>query len=118
MQSSPVMQKLATGRTGNAGTSCAGAWRGQLAYIKPYWWNGTRTWHIRTCVIKLEKRFRFRELPDTAKEKFNNARQAPDELLGDWADRILPLATRAFGDLPKHHMYQQAVVRSCQGRSR
>ena len=40
-------------------------------------------------IRKLEKRFGFRELPETAQVQFNNARQTPDELLGDWADRVL-----------------------------
>jgi hypothetical protein len=62
-------------------------------------------------IQKLEKRFGFRELPETAQIQFNNARQTPDELLEDWADRVLSLATRAFRDLPETHMYQQAVVR-------
>ena len=62
--------------------------------------------------MKIEKRFGFRELPEV---QFNNARQTPEELLEDWADRVLSLATRAFGDLPENHMYQQEVVRFCQG---
>jgi hypothetical protein len=66
-------------------------------------------------IRKLETRFGFRELPETAQVQFNNARQTPDELLEDWADRVLSLATRAFRDLPEAHMYQQAVVRLCQG---
>ena len=66
-------------------------------------------------IQKLEKRFGFRELPETAQVQFNNARQTPDELLEDWADRVLSLATRAFRDLPETHMYKQAVVRLCQG---
>ena len=68
-------------------------------------------------IRKLEKRFGFRELPETAQVQFNNARQTPDELLEDWADRVLSLATRAFRDLPETHVYQQAVVRLCQGAS-
>jgi hypothetical protein len=46
-------------------------------------------------ILKLEKRFGCRELPETAQVQFNNARQTPEELLDDWADRILSLATRA-----------------------
>ena len=68
-------------------------------------------------IRKLEKRFGFRELPETAQVQFNNARQTPDELLEDWADRVLSLATRAFRYLPETHMYQQAVVRLCHGAS-
>jgi hypothetical protein len=66
-------------------------------------------------IWKLEKRFGFRELSETAQVQFNNARQTPDELLEDWADLVLSLAIRAFRDLPETHMYQQAVMRICQG---
>ena len=59
--------------------------------------------------------FGFRELPETAQVQFSNAHQTPEELLEDWADRVLSLATRAFRELPENHMYQQAVVRFCQG---
>jgi hypothetical protein len=51
-------------------------------------------------IQKLEKRFGFRELPETAQFQFNNARQTPEELLEDWADRVLSLATRALRDVP------------------
>ena len=66
-------------------------------------------------ILKIEKRFGFRELPETAQVQFNNARQTPEELLADWADQVLSSAIRAFGDLPENHMYQQVVVRFCQG---
>ena len=65
-------------------------------------------------IRKLEKRFGFRELPKRAQVQFHNARQTSEELLEDWADRVLSLATRAFKDLPETHTYQQAVVRLCQ----
>ena len=55
-------------------------------------------------IIKLEKRFGFRELPETAQVQFSNARQTPDELLEDWADRILSLATRFFGFTRETHV--------------
>jgi hypothetical protein len=35
-------------------------------------------------ILKIEKRFGFRELPETAQVQFNNARQTPEELLEDW----------------------------------
>ena len=44
-------------------------------------------------VRELEKQFGFKELPETAQVQFNNARQAPEESLTDWADRVLTLAT-------------------------
>ena len=65
-------------------------------------------------IRKLEKRFGFRELPETAQVQFNNARQTPEELLENRADRVLSLATRALRDLPETHMYQQVVMRLCQ----
>jgi hypothetical protein len=66
-------------------------------------------------ILKLEKRFGFRELPKTAQIQFNNARQTPEELMEDWADQVLSLATRAFRELSENRMYQQAVTRFCQG---
>jgi hypothetical protein len=65
--------------------------------------------------IKLEKRFGLRELPETAQVQFSNVRQTPDELLEDWVDRVLSLATRAFRELPEKHMYQQVVMRLSHG---
>ncbi|VDI54997.1 Hypothetical predicted protein [Mytilus galloprovincialis] len=69
----------------------------------------------RELVEKLHKRFGFKLLPETAQVQFNNARQAPEESLEDWADRVLSLATRAFRNLPEEYMYEQAVMRLCQG---
>ena len=69
----------------------------------------------KVLILKIEKRFGFRELPETAQVQFNNAHQTPEELLEDWADRVLSLATRALGDLPENHMHQQEVVRFCRG---
>ncbi|VDI38347.1 Hypothetical predicted protein [Mytilus galloprovincialis] len=69
----------------------------------------------RELVEKLHKRFGFKALPETAQVQFNNARQAPEESLEDWADRVLSLATRAFRNLPDDYMYEQAVMRLCQG---
>ncbi|VDI13841.1 Hypothetical predicted protein, partial [Mytilus galloprovincialis] len=69
----------------------------------------------RELVEKLHKRFGFKALPETARVQFNNARQAPEESLEDWADRVLSLATRAFRNLPDDYMYEQAVMRLCQG---
>ena len=65
--------------------------------------------------MKIEKRFGFRELLETAQVQFSNARQTLEELLEDWADRVLSLATRAFRELPEKHMYQRAVMRFFQG---
>jgi hypothetical protein len=64
-----------------------------------------KTMSYMDLIRKLEKRFGFRELPEMAQVQFNNARQTPEELLEDCADRVLSLATRAFRDLPETHMY-------------
>lgn len=66
-------------------------------------------------VRKLEKRFGFKELPETSLVQFNSARQSSEESLEDWADRVLTLAMKAFRNLPERHMYQQAIMRLCQG---
>ena len=68
-----------------------------------------------TILQKMDKRFGFRELPETAQVEFHQSRQIPEEALEDWADRILSLATRAFDDVSDEHMYKQAVMRFCQG---
>lgn len=65
-------------------------------------------------VRKLEKLFGFKELPETAQVQFQNARQALEESLEDWTDRVLSLAKKAFKDLPDEHMYQQPILRLCQ----
>lgn len=62
----------------------------------------------------VRKRFGFKELPETAQVQFQNARQALEESLEDWADRVLSLATKAFRDFPDEHMYKQAILRLCQ----
>lgn len=66
-------------------------------------------------VRKLEKRFGYKDLPETAHIQFMQARQLPQESLDEWADKVLTLATRAFQSLPDEHMYTQAVMRFCQG---
>lgn len=65
-------------------------------------------------VRKLKKRFGFKELTETAQVQSQNARQALEDCLGDWADRVLSLATKAFRNLTDDDMYQQAILRLCQ----
>ncbi|KAH3817331.1 hypothetical protein DPMN_118864 [Dreissena polymorpha] len=64
---------------------------------------------------KMERRFGCQELPETAMIKFSNACQQKDELLDDWADRVMTLATHAFRDLPDEHMNRQTILRFCHG---
>jgi len=52
---------------------------------------------------------------ETLQMQFLGARQKSGESIEDWTDRILSLATKAFRDLPDEHMYQQAILRLCQG---
>ncbi|KAH3848775.1 hypothetical protein DPMN_091155 [Dreissena polymorpha] len=51
-------------------------------------------------IQRVEKRFGYQDLPDTATIAFNNARQDVEEDIDDWADRIMTLTTNAFRDLP------------------
>ena len=64
---------------------------------------------------KLEKRFGSVPMPETAQEQLNNLRQKQDEMLEEWADRVLALAVRAFPDLPEEFVYKQAIKRICHG---
>ncbi len=69
----------------------------------------------RLIIRKFERRFGFRELPETARITFNNARQQPEETLEDWADRVTKLAFKAYRNLPEDYMSEQAVLRFCLG---
>ena len=66
-------------------------------------------------VEKLEKRFGYRELPETAMVTFSSAVQREEESLDEWADRVLTLAGKAFRELPDAFMTQQAILRFCMG---
>ena len=46
---------------------------------------------------------------------FTYARQAPDESIVRWADRLMSLALQAFPDLPESYVQKQVVMRFCQG---
>lgn len=64
---------------------------------------------------KMERRFGFKELPDTSQARLRNAKQYPDKKLMDWADRVLTLATSAYKHLSEDFMHQQAVLTICKG---
>lgn len=64
---------------------------------------------------KLETRFGDQELTETSRVKFQQARQASDESLDDWADRVLTLSTYAFKDLPEEYRMREAISKFCQG---
>ena len=66
-------------------------------------------------VDKLERRFGYRDLPETARVTFSSARQGEHESVDDWADRVLPLACEAYRDLPEASMLQESIVRFCMG---
>ena len=73
------------------------------------------TFHV--LVQRLEKRFTKRELPEVCQMHFTYARQAPDESVVKWADRLMTLASQAFPDLPENYVQKQVVMRFCQGSS-
>lgn len=64
---------------------------------------------------KSEKRFGYKEIPETAQLKINSLMQANGESLEDWADRVFQLALRAYEGLPEEHMLKQAIKRICHG---
>ncbi|VDI21152.1 Hypothetical predicted protein [Mytilus galloprovincialis] len=78
------------GLQGSAKINCAGPSMGNPVSFMPCWWKEGMTCLMRTW-------------------------QGGDETLEDWADRVQSLATKAFRHLPEDHMYQQAIMRLCQG---
>ena len=64
---------------------------------------------------RLEKRFGFTEIPETAQIKLLSLVQKADETIEEWADRVLQLASRAFQNLPEEFMISQAISRICHG---
>lgn len=53
---------------------------------------------------KMEKRFGYKEIPETAQLKMNSLMQANGESLEDWADRVFQLALRAYEGFQEEHM--------------
>ncbi len=69
----------------------------------------------RDLITKMERRFGFRELPETLMMSFNNTKQEAEESLDEWADRVLTLAMKAFRTLPERYMSNQCILRFCHG---
>ncbi|KAH3813528.1 hypothetical protein DPMN_141989 [Dreissena polymorpha] len=66
-------------------------------------------------VDKPERRFGYRDLPETARVTFSSARQGDDESVDDWADRVMTLASEAYMDLPEAYMLQESILGFCMG---
>lgn len=66
-------------------------------------------------LLKMDKRFGVKEIPETAQVKLSTLKQLPDETIEVWGDRVLQLATKAYEDLPDEFMYKQAIKRICHG---
>lgn len=64
---------------------------------------------------KMEKRFGYKEIPETAQLKINSLSQESGERLEEWADRVFQLALRAYEGLPEDYMLKQAIKRICHG---
>lgn len=64
---------------------------------------------------KLQKRFGYKEIPETAQLKLSSLMQGTEEIMEEWADRVLQLALRAYEGLPEHYMLNQAIKRICHG---
>ena len=72
---------------------------------------------FRKIMKKLEKQFGVQELTETSKVKFDQAYQAPEESIEDWADRVMTLALPAFVNFSDEYLNREAVVKFCQGCS-
>ncbi|KAH3754711.1 hypothetical protein DPMN_189392 [Dreissena polymorpha] len=66
-------------------------------------------------VDKLERLFGYRDLPETARVTFSSARQGDNELVDDWANRVMTLASEAYMDLPEAYILQESILRFCMG---
>ena len=71
--------------------------------------------HYQDIMQRLEKRFGFAEIHETAQIKLHSLTQIADESIEEWADRVLQLASRAFQNLPEEFMINQAISRICHG---
>ncbi|CAG2211269.1 tatD [Mytilus edulis] len=63
----------------------------------------------------MEKRFNLRKLTETVRIQFQSARQSPGEDLDDWAERLLSLADKAFGELPEEFVTSEVITKLCHG---
>ena len=66
-------------------------------------------------VDRLEMRFGSHILPETSQFEFAGTRQASQEPLRDWANRLTDLALEAFPGLPQDYIQQQVIMRFCSG---
>lgn len=64
---------------------------------------------------KLQKRFGYKEIPETAQLKLSSLMQGTEERMEEWADRVFQLALRAYDGLPEQYMLNQAIKRICHG---
>lgn len=62
---------------------------------------------------KLQKRFGYKEIPETAQLKLSSLMQGTEEIMEEWADRVFQLALRAYEGLPEQYMLNQAIKRIC-----
>jgi hypothetical protein len=70
---------------------------------------------FKSLIAKVEKRFDRKDLPETAQIQFYTLKQASDEELEDWAERVTKTAVIAFEGLPDDYVEKQMVLRFCQG---
>ena len=66
-------------------------------------------------VLRLKRRYDSQLPPEGVQMELASARQATDEKVRDWADRVIDLCTRAFPDFLEKQIQTQAVLYFCQG---
>ncbi|KAH3705629.1 hypothetical protein DPMN_080706 [Dreissena polymorpha] len=66
-------------------------------------------------ILKKERRFGTKELPELSKVTFHQAIQGQQESLEEWTDRVLTLATPAFRNIPEQYKREEIVSKFCQG---
>ena len=70
---------------------------------------------FRDMVHRMKQRFDGQEPLEIAHMEFVAAKQAPNESLRDWADRVAYIARRAFPGIKESQVSRQVTMRFCQG---
>ena len=82
-------------------------------YYTTLWERDPRA-HFRDLMAQMKKRFEGQEPLEVSHMEFVSSKQAPNESLKDWADRLTCIARKAFPGLEKQ-VSRQITVRFCQG---
>ena len=84
-------------------------------YYTALWERNPRA-HFRDLITQMKKRFEGQEPLEVAHMEFVAAKQAPNESLQDWADRVASIARRAFPGIEESQVSRQITLRFLDSR--